>query len=333
MPEVTPKLAKQHPVPQHIAAFEFKLVGDLTLRQFLYAGVGLAVAYAAYISNLDFLVKWTIVILSGGLGLGLAFFPIQDRGLDTWIVNFILSMTSPTQEIWRKEPLPPEYFREDYGNFLASQVLSVTPPEKRRKLAEYLKTSKKDSSQLELYEQEFLDRLNFGFPVQEAAPQPPPKPTPLPEPVSPPPSLAEKLSIERAKAELEKLEGLKKEFYAKNEAYRTRLLEQEGLLKRLERKKDFFPGGGENPNTIRGTVQNSQGNLLPEVIVIVKDQDGDPVRALKSGETGQFFSTTPLENGRYTVEGSYKGKRFAIINLELTGQILAPIELKERYRA
>lgn len=371
MPEVTPKLAKQHPVPQHIAAFEFKLVGDLTLRQFLYAGVGVAIAYAAYISNLDFLIKWSAIFLAGGLGLGLAFFPIQDRGLDTWIVNFVLSITSPTQRIWHKQVLPPEYFREDYTNFLTAQVLSITPPEKRRKLARYLETAGKDTSQLELYEQEFVDRLNFSFPTTGSLlpPEPPPELGPEPQPA---PSFVEKLTeqkdleelggrnrelgqkIELAQAELRKLEDLKEELYTKNEAFRLRLLEQESLLKRLtkergqtqlsvqalgdEKERDegappVFIGDDGSPNTIRGFIKDSQGKLLEGVVVIVKDQDGDPVRALKTGGTGQFFSTTPLEDGDYTVEGSFKGKKFDIIKVSLSGQVINPIELKERYRA
>ena len=38
---------EQHPVPQNIASFEFKLIGDITLKQFAFVGLGLFAGYLA----------------------------------------------------------------------------------------------------------------------------------------------------------------------------------------------------------------------------------------------------------------------------------------------
>ena len=32
---------QQHPVPQHIASYEFKLIGDMTIKQFAYLAGGI----------------------------------------------------------------------------------------------------------------------------------------------------------------------------------------------------------------------------------------------------------------------------------------------------
>lgn len=434
MPELTPKLSKTHPVPQHIAAFEFKLIGDLTIKQFLFAGVGIAVAYAAWISDLNFLLKWGIIIVSAGLGLGTAFFPIQDRTLDQWILNFILAIFSPTQRIWRKEPLPPEYLREDYSQFLTSQVLSMTPLQSRRKLQQYLKGFEEERPKSEIAEQEFIERLNFDLPlptvigvepVPEAGPVLEPKKEELPErrevPVRPklasevnialeptykvptetetkyitvrrnitpgrkvrlptiegtirlkkisPPKpkepirelieetkkevIAPKIELlqkqnlelqarlEQAERQLKSLAELKKELASK-EAYHQRVLEQEKLVQKLsQRQKEaqkeiskIKPAPvveRKIPNLISGVVRDKEGKLLENIVVIIKDQDGDPVRALKTNRLGQFAISTPLENGDYTIEVSSREKYFDIIKITADGSVLSPLEFKERH--
>jgi len=411
MPKETPKLQKTHPVPQHIAAFEFKLIGDLTLKQFLFAGVGVAIAYAAWISNLSFLTKWVTIILAAGLGLGTAFFPIQDRTLDSWILSFIAALFSPTQRIWRKEPLAPEYLREDYSQFLTSQVLSLTPLQGRRKLREYLEdVPQKGFLFGEEEEERFIEKLNFNFPVP--TPTPTPKPPPLPKapppldqrpvtkptkppelvshvtPVRPtrpvegtikvkPRPLAErklqaptvkdlirevkkpqgdisqlerqnvelKNKLEQAEQQLKSLLTLKEE-RAKDEAYRTRLMEQEKEVRQLtERQKTAqrtiskISGSEEKeehiiekqlPNIVSGVVKNKEGKLLEGVVVIIKDRDADPARALKTDRLGRFAIATPLEDGEYTIEISGKGDSFDIMKVVIDGAVLTPLEFKEK---
>ena len=37
---------EQHPIPQQISSYEFKLIGDMTLKQFLKAAIGIILAIA-----------------------------------------------------------------------------------------------------------------------------------------------------------------------------------------------------------------------------------------------------------------------------------------------
>jgi hypothetical protein len=86
----------QHPIPQQISSYEFKLVGDMTLKQFLKAAVGIVVAIIIYKTSLLAIFKWPLMLISGGLGLALAFVPFEDRPLDTWLTAFLKSIYSPT---------------------------------------------------------------------------------------------------------------------------------------------------------------------------------------------------------------------------------------------
>ena len=82
------------------------------------------------------------------------------------------------------------------------------------------------------------------------------------------------------------------------------------------------------PNIINGSVVDAQGQLVPGVVVVVKNAQGESKRALKTNKLGQFVVTTPLSNGTYSVEVDKKGLSFDIMKVELTGSVLQPILIK-----
>nr|MBP8961046.1 PrgI family protein [Patescibacteria group bacterium] len=86
---------KQHPVPQNIMDVEFKLVGSLTMRQFVYLVIYAIAAYMAKLS-VPQPFTWFFTLGIAFIGIALAFIPIEDRGLDEWLVNFIKAINSPT---------------------------------------------------------------------------------------------------------------------------------------------------------------------------------------------------------------------------------------------
>ncbi len=93
---------EQHPVPRQITTFEFKLIGFMTLKQFLYLVVFLPLAYIIIrvfpIPVLNFLLG----IIVAAFGLALAFVPINDRPLDVFLKNLYKRITSSTQYVYRK---------------------------------------------------------------------------------------------------------------------------------------------------------------------------------------------------------------------------------------
>ncbi len=101
-----PQSHKQHAVPQNVMSVDFKLIGDLTMRQFAYVFIAGVLAYLSYVFFVG-IFRWPLVFLIGFGGIGFAFIPVQERGMDEWIINFFRAMYSPTQRIWRKELTPP----------------------------------------------------------------------------------------------------------------------------------------------------------------------------------------------------------------------------------
>ncbi|MEK7166642.1 MAG: PrgI family protein [Patescibacteria group bacterium] len=115
---------EQHPIPQNISGFQFKLIGDITLKQFAYCAGGVLIAYlATKVTLLPTLLRYPIAGFLALLGFGLAFVPIEERPLDRWLMSFIRRMYAPTQYIWKKSNPPPEILFT-----LPMTKATVTPP-------------------------------------------------------------------------------------------------------------------------------------------------------------------------------------------------------------
>ncbi len=101
-----------HPIPRQITTFEFKLIGFLTLKQFIYLIIFIPLAFIVFklfpIPILNLLLAIVVVLL----GIALAFVPVNSRPIDVWIRNLIKRLTSPTQFVFRKKNNP-LYFLQD----------------------------------------------------------------------------------------------------------------------------------------------------------------------------------------------------------------------------
>jgi len=76
-------------------------------------------------------------------------------------------------------------------------------------------------------------------------------------------------------------------------------------------------------------VRDARGNVLPGILVEIKDKDGNPVRAFKTNGLGHFASATPVANGIYTIIfEDLKGKQdFEVVQIEAKGEIMLPLEI------
>lgn len=100
----------QHPVPQNVTTYQFRLIGNMTIKQFLILLAGGGLGLLAYTTNLPDLLKWPLVILGIGSGALLAFVPYEERTLDQWAVNFFKAIYRPTHYHWRRVTKWPELF-------------------------------------------------------------------------------------------------------------------------------------------------------------------------------------------------------------------------------
>ncbi|MEK7064231.1 MAG: PrgI family protein [Patescibacteria group bacterium] len=97
----------QHPVPQNISSYEFRLVGDMTLKQFFQLAGGVLAAIIIYRFPLIGLLKWPLMGLSVLIGVLLAFVPVNGRPFSQWVMAFIRAIYSPTEFAWSSPPPSP----------------------------------------------------------------------------------------------------------------------------------------------------------------------------------------------------------------------------------
>lgn len=151
---------RQHAVPQNIMDVEFKIIGDMTMRQFTYLLIFSALGYASFVI-FDSALKWLLVAGFALSGIAFAFIPFQERGLDEWVVNFLRAMYMENQKVWRKEPEELKAFSIDNLDVVKHELITLTPTSSRRKLEEYLENQELDGpvDPLDIHEYEFIDKV------------------------------------------------------------------------------------------------------------------------------------------------------------------------------
>jgi hypothetical protein len=94
-----------------------------------------------------------------------------------------------------------------------------------------------------------------------------------------------------------------------------------------------FPSTPTEPNKIVGMVLTPQNELIPDAIVEVQTTDGTIARAVKTNALGQFFITTPLASGDYTLIVDKDDLKFEPQKITLTGEVVVPLEVRSNQGA
>lgn len=89
-----------------------------------------------------------------------------------------------------------------------------------------------------------------------------------------------------------------------------------------------FPNLPKEPNKPVGMVLGTNNEIINNAIVEIVSEKGTVVRAVKTNSLGQFFITTPLNNGTYSINAEKDGFVFTNQSLELVGEVVPPIEIK-----
>lgn len=156
---------RQHAVPQNIMEVEFKIIGEMTLRQFIYLAIFGAMAYGCAMIIGNFL-KWPFVLFFSLVGIAFAFVPISDRGLDEWLASFLRAIYNPTQKVWRKTPEIPKAFTFENLAFVRNELITLAPTTTRRKLESYLDSyneTEEKKEDFEIKEEEFIKKVRETY--------------------------------------------------------------------------------------------------------------------------------------------------------------------------
>ncbi len=131
------------------------------MKQFLELAAGVVVGIIFYVTGLPAIIKWPLILFSGGLGAALAFVPFEERPLERWIFAFFRSVYSPTLFHWEKQQVV-KYFQDESQNVIDATIGKPAPFAKIPFLAK-----------LEDSENSYLKKLAEIFVPSSAAPQTP----------------------------------------------------------------------------------------------------------------------------------------------------------------
>lgn len=343
----------QHPVPQNISSYEFRLVGEMTLKQFFQVAGGILIGIVLFRMPLPFFLKWPLILVAVLTGVMLAFVPVNGRPFSQWIMAFIRSIYSATEFSWAST---------------SAQPLDTLP--------QFVNPSK--SSALDQLESQVFSRittlLSGGVPAAAPAAQPlptepvaplPPSPspiTPLPTPApmmapaafTPPPAAPtsaptrlvvstetenhviashESAAPAIATPEVTDLPPTPAKPAPTNPTpvYSASTLPMpppaapQSLAPQAQTASNLpIP---ERPNIVSGVVMSGGQPVDGAIVEILNSATGIPVRALRSNKNGQFQTATPLSKGNYNISVEKAGLTFAPVSIICDDKIISPIQL------
>lgn len=333
---------QQHPIPQNVTQYQFRLVGDMTLKQFLELVLGLLLAYMFFASNLIFIFKWPLIILSILFGVGLAFFPIEDRPLDQWIINFLKAIYNPTRFIWKKSDKIPSIFTFEAHALPPSNTITKTI---KAPTITNSKSTSQDLSDEEMSRVNSLDSLFSSAPptpssVAPAAPDLQSKPsvsirklhaptdttTPPIKPQIAQPVIKTPTVIDQPEKSMPSQTVPETLIFSKDTVVKQappKLSTDSTPLKSVS-----LPVAPKAPNLIVGVATASNGKLVEGAIVQIVDSTGLPARAMKTNALGQFATSTPLSPGKYIIEIDSSDHSFTPREININNTIVPPFEIR-----
>lgn len=309
------EIEQEHPVPQQISSYQFRLVGDMTIKQFSQVAAGALISLFFYATALPPIIKWPLILVSFLTGLAMAFVSLQDRPLQVWVIAFFRSVYTPTEFYWKKTSSQRTFFKPSVATPSVSTP-ALKPVEPVR--------STSQTEQLNAYEQKVLSDIvtnaqqNTSIGVKTT-------PTTVQVPQAAP------VAVEPSNRKVSETSSPKQEDQAFNINVGSMTSSQPSASSQAQFSPDASPPNRPTTaNVVVGQVMDSIGKTIDGAILEIRDRSGRPVRALKTNRAGHFFVATPLANGDYQISIEKENYVFDQISFTVKGEVLEPIAIRAK---
>lgn len=154
---------ENHPIPQDITGFQFKLIGDMTIKQFAFLAAGVILGWITFILPIFIFIKLPFAAIFIGLGIAAAFVPIEGRPFDIMVTNYFKALFSSTQYVYQKIG-GHMWFPELKKQPLQTTGSKPVSPDSTQRLKDFLKSlPQKPKNKLDEKESGFLNSLSSLF--------------------------------------------------------------------------------------------------------------------------------------------------------------------------
>ncbi len=156
-------IMENHPIPQDVTGFKFKLIGSITVKQFLYIVAGGILAAVCFILPITAFIRIPLAVIFGGLGTAIAFIPIDGRPMDVMLKNFLKALPAENQYIFKKrgaEALITEFFTPQTAVVVKQEQVKTDADKALEDRRALLYKTLKHSDKPDAKEQEVLTNIN-----------------------------------------------------------------------------------------------------------------------------------------------------------------------------
>lgn len=336
---------EQHPIPTNVSSYQFKLVGDMTLKQFFQLAGGIVVGLLFYSSPLLPIIKFPLAIISILLGIGLAFLPFEERPLEKWIMAFFRAIYSPTLFNWQLGSVSAQIFQPE----TTPENMPIDP-----KLHNYLSQTNQvpqAPANLDKAESGFLAKLSGIFsnlpltnhtptssprgqiismnPVNPSPNVNPPTPPINPAPLNIPANIPTGVAPSTNETPIQTAPIINP--LPSAPAAATNVSQVVAGNEMISTHQAMFsidaapPNPPTTPNVVVGQIIEQDRHVVEGAIMEIRDDKGRPIRALRSNKVGHFITVTQLDNGHYEIIIEKDGYEFAPVSFDANGSIIPPI--------
>ena len=287
---------KQHAVPQAIMEVEFNLFGAMNVRQFGYVAGSGGVGYFAYLI-MPGLLKWPVAIICVLFGLALAFVPIDDRSMDQWVTNFLLSLKRETRKVWKSTVEPPPFLM-DTSEALGKEYMTAKPAV----------IGKRGLEGAGVFSAANEEPSSGSVEVQEVDRE------------------LEKMVLE---AQLSVVAMSKKADEPKESIGVIQTVDDPSVE---ERK--FIPSASatksltDQHRVMNGGIYDIGGGSVVDAIVIIRDNQNRPVQVVGTNSKGLFLAVTPVDAGEYVITVEKNGMMFEPRRVIIIDEVVPFVEIR-----
>lgn len=319
-----------HPIPQDITGFQFKLIGAMTIRQFAYLATGAIIAFVFFfLLPISIFIKLPVSIISLSIGASFAFVSVGGRPMDTMVSNFFKALFAPTQYIYTKtggdlsQASTPPITVQNSKNSTPPPLLSLDEEDENKNAGDSPEASNlqallaQTQLQKEALEKELeMLRASMNQTQQTSPPVSIPPPQGLPVQMPPPIQIQQQAPVQTQPQPQIEIQAPPP----------PPPMPPQPPKQAVKSNEIPMP---EAPNLITGILKDPRGNPLQNILVEVKDENQNPVRAFKTNGLGQFASATSLSDGKYIIsfEDPKEQNRFDPVQIEAVGTPIVPLEI------
>lgn len=284
----------QHPVPRDITGFKFQLVGFMTIKQFGYVVFGLIIAFIFFKLPISFF-KYPFAAFAAFAGIAFAFIPIQERPLEEWVINMIRSIYAPTQYVWQKQNVLPDYMTP-----LAKGAVVIDPATKKSEA----EIAARQHQQARVKLQQYLRTIQPG---------------------------QDELLDNKEKGDLQQITGLFQDGVPGSQAAspittrRTAFIQPQEPVTASPSTARRYVTPSLPQGIIAGLVK-AEEMALPGMLIHVYDTSGKQTRLFKTNMMGKFSSAVALPAGSYkvSIEDPTRRHTFNDFSFTISGEGVRP---------